>query len=191
MRRLIVQIVFTVAVFQSLHAEPTVAWAEFVGHGEKVENLRAIQKGECLPDAKRINVPIASDAKVFFVSWKNKERPRCKNGEVSIEPIDSIVFLSKENTEVLVSWYRTTLAGMGFYEYTHRNTLSPGSKWFWSEDEILGGRREAVVFLRRALEQFVWNEHIYSAPRVLIRKAHELWRLSGYETTIEVYKPAL
>lgn len=164
--------------------EPLATWANFDGGSEEAAKFRALARG-CVPDSRAIDFGIPPNANIVYVEWSGT-RPECDvDGDVSSDPIRSIVLLSHMPVKEVVSWYRTALKGSGYFEYT----LPPGP------DEPCSGKHvweaEVVIFLRSKVPSFCWNRDAYSAMTIVITSSVNEFEAYGYETSIEIYSPAL
>jgi len=177
--------VFSLLFFSGISwAEPIAPWASFSGNSEQAAKLRSISHG-CLPNANNIEIEAPPEARVLFVFWAGP-RPTCdKSGDISDEPVDTIVFLSPVLSNEVASWYRRKLVELEFYEYV----VPPGTDVRCTGTEPRP--HETIVFLRAKVNSFCWNYDAYDAPMVTVGPTPQLWRGYGYETVISVYRPAL
>ena len=121
----------------------------------------------------------------MFVFWADSRTTCDVSGDVSDDPVDTIVYLSSSLPEEVLSWYREDLSDLDFLEYaipTGKDIRCTGTE-----------KRDYVtfVFLRARVGSFCWNRHARIAPMVTIKPAPQLWRDFGYKTVFEVYRPAL
>lgn len=152
-------------------AQPAAEWATFTGPPKYVERLQYLSEDQCLPAAESVKVVLPATARVAYVDWR-KERPYCESvGGVVSDAVMGLALLDKTAPGEIVEFYRTHLLKRGYVE---RHSCERDGK--------------EVIFTKSLAIHEDWECHLYSASHVIVAPAGELWRTSGYRTSIDIYQ---
>ena len=163
---------------------PLAHWAVFSPEGKLYEKLRTIQEEQCLPLSTSTEFPVPESARILIVSWHG-ERPKCiGHNETVPNAIDSVVLLSKDSIDDVLSWYRSKIDTSIFTEFV----VPLGKNLACTGTEPI--TEKIVVFTAAKVREFCWNRDIREARTLILKSANEVYRSHGYKTTIEFQQSA-
>lgn len=147
-------------------AEPVAEWAPLEDlSAELRRQVTHFVRSRCVPDRDEVAMPVYPDADLIAIDW-GRVKPACVERE-GWSDLGGITLVSKDDEERVAAWYAAQLADYRQFQ------AAPGR-----------------LFIRAPVPEFLWDRDYYKHPNIAIMAAPPEWSAAGYQTLIELNRPA-